>query len=144
MVKGALRNTKLHQDVQDFEKNRPQLRYPTGNRPFKSAEGMAELDDTWDMTSTADHVIAVEFPKGCSRREAMLKMHWSMMFFEIKKIDFEAAKARNISLKARVSKNTLSETINTIVESAKCADKASEMGLEAPLEHPIPTSWVTA
>ena len=78
---------------------------------------MAELDEQWSKTKQSALDIKITFPAQCTRREAMQLLHWSMML-GLKRIDLEAAQARNAVLRPSVSKTALANGISQIIENA--------------------------
>ena len=78
----------------------------------------------------------IDFPQGCSRREAMRIAHWSLARFH-KRLDHEALEAAAIQHKAKASKDILTQRCADIAKEAMDRSKVAELGLEVVLDTPV-------
>ena len=95
-----------------------------------------QLDEPWSKAVEPNPQFTIDFPQGCSRREAMRIAHWSLARFH-KQVDHEALEAAAIQHKAKASKDILTQRCADIAKEAMDRSKVAELGLEVVLDTPV-------
>lgn len=62
--------------IMEDAKSKGSVRYPPGTRPFKSPCELTALDEPLELAAASDAIFTVTLPKGCTRREALARVHF--------------------------------------------------------------------
>lgn len=130
---GRLECMKSELDALKKSADESTFKYPAGVRPFRSPVELAQLDEAMDQCRDVPFTMSLILPKGCTRRDAMRRMHHACCTF-LKEQHTIATAQYQEELKGLVTKSKFLEACNAWTPQPTTAD-----GLEDPVRPALDT-----